>query len=73
MQHRTCLCICHIPILLEVTVTDMRESRVSFRLHVILILKKHFKTLFNTTTFISYLLIEIRDLLYLLYGQYANC
>jgi len=49
MQHLTCLSICHIPILLEVTVMDTHESCVCCRLHVILKLKNRLKILFNTT------------------------
>jgi hypothetical protein len=65
------------PILLEVTIMDMHELRVSCRLQVILKLKKRLEVLFNTTTItrIQNILFIDRDtgsallLLYQLYGQ----
>lgn len=80
MQHRTCLSICHIRILLELTVTDIHESRVTCRIHMILKLKKSLKIQFKTTTITKIQNILFIDrhtgsallLLFLLYGQNAN-
>lgn len=80
MQHHTCLCIFHKPMLMEESVTGMHESRVSCRLHVILKLINRSKILFNNTTItrIQNILFIDREtgsallLLFLLYGQYAN-